>query len=227
MKKYKTISASSYYFSSIFTLLANFNFWVFPLVFFGKKPILIKLKNGLKFYVSNPMDIWTLKEVIIERQYEPIDKVMKGDVVVDIGASIGDFSIYSAKKAEEVIAYEFSEERLELMGKNINLNKVSNITTYKAEASNINDIMEDIDICHFMKIDCEGCEYKIFEKPERSVMKRINYIAMKAHLFDEAIVKKFNTLVEMFKENNFIVSIRPSAISKNICFLFASNTERV
>ena len=51
------------------------------------------------------MDIWTLKETLIDKQYEKFNKIEKDDLVIDIGAAIGDFSISASKRANKVIAY--------------------------------------------------------------------------------------------------------------------------
>lgn len=82
----RKITAIPYYASSIKTLLAEFNFWAIPLLFL-KKPILIKLQNGLRFYVTNFMDVWAVKEVILDKQYEMFSNVDKGDIVIDMGGA--------------------------------------------------------------------------------------------------------------------------------------------
>jgi len=61
-------NALKYYLKSIKTLLQNTNYWMIPLVLI-RKPILISTKS-IKLWVSNLMDIWTLKEVILDHQYE-------------------------------------------------------------------------------------------------------------------------------------------------------------
>lgn len=94
------ISALKYYLQSIVTIFTNFNWWSFPLLFV-KKPILIKILNNPNFYVSNLIDIWTLKEVVVDKQYEAFKKIKEGDTIIDVGAAIGDFSICAAKKSKE------------------------------------------------------------------------------------------------------------------------------
>jgi hypothetical protein len=72
----KLFSVLKYYFSSIPTLINNFNFWSFPIIFF-KKPILIKTSKKINLYVNNLMDIWTVKEVIMDECYEKFKNVKK------------------------------------------------------------------------------------------------------------------------------------------------------
>ena len=47
--------------------------------------------------------------------------------VVDLGANIGAFTIYAAQNAERVIAVEASSENLQLLEKNVKLNKLDNV----------------------------------------------------------------------------------------------------
>jgi len=148
-------SAIKYYLKSIPTLINNFNWWVFPLLIF-KKPILVRIKNNPNFYVSNLMDIWTLKEVVVDKQYEKDRKIANDDVVIDVGAAIGDFSVYAAKRAKKVIVYECDDERVFLMKKNLSLNAKTNIILKHKKAISLKQIMDGINKCDFLKIDCEG-----------------------------------------------------------------------
>jgi len=212
--------AIKYYLKSIQTLLTNFNWYSFPLLFI-KKPILIRIKTSLVFYVSNFMDIWTLKEVIVDKQYETIKKLDSGDTVIDIGAAIGDFSIYAAKKVKKVIAYECDDERVFLMKKNLQLNKISNVILNHTKAESLRQIMQGIDSCNFLKIDCEGGEYDIFRNAKRGDLNKIEFIAMEAHKFDDKMKKEFTNLINTLKKNDFEVEVVSNPVHSYICFVFA------
>lgn len=214
-------SAIKYYLLSIPTMLANFNWYSFPLLFI-KKPILIRIKNKPRFYVSNFMDIWTLKEIIVDKQYETIKKFDGGGTVIDIGAAIGDFSIYAAKKAKKVIAYECDDERVSLMSKNLQLNKISNVILKHTKAESLRQIMQGIDKVKFFKIDCEGGEYDIFRNAKRDDLNKIEFIAMEAHKFDHKMEKEFLSLINTLKKNNFEVEIVANSVHSYICFVFAN-----
>ncbi len=215
-------TAIKYYLHSIPTLLANFNWCSFPMLLF-KKPLLIRIENMPSFYVSNFMDIWTLKEVIVDKQYERINKLDRGGVVIDVGAAIGDFSIYAAKKAKRVIAYECDDERVLLMRKNLQLNKISNVVLKHTKANSLRQLMHDIDRCIFLKIDCEGGEYNIFRNAKSDDLNKIEHIAMEAHKFNDKMEKEFLNLLNTFKKNNFEVEVVPNSVHNDICFVFASN----
>ncbi len=214
------IAASSYYLNSIKTLLINFNWWTFPLLFF-KKPILIRIKNKGSFYVSNAMDIWTLKEVIVDQQYEKTAKIKKGDIVVDIGAAIGDFSIMSATKAKKVIAYECDRERLSLMKKNMKRNHATAIDLRPVKATSLKQILNGVRICDFFKIDCEGGEYSIFRNATSKDLSKLKHIAMEAHKFDSTMKKEYLNLLAVLKKNKFKVKIVKNPVHANICYLYA------
>lgn len=59
--------------------------------------------------------------------YDVFREVKKGDVVIDIGAFIGDFSIKTAKQGAIVYAYEPSKNSFKLLKENIILNNCDNI----------------------------------------------------------------------------------------------------
>lgn len=211
----------SYYSSSAITLLKNFNWWVIPLVMF-KKPVLITIKNQPSFFVSNLMDIWTLKEVIVDQQYEKFKKLStRLETVIDVGAAIGEFSIYAAKKSKNVIAYEPDKERLGLMKKNLELNQISNVKLNAVAAKSLGQILSGVKQCDFFKIDCEGGEYPIFKAAKKTDLTKIKFIAMEAHKFNKTMEKKYFELINFLSQNGFEVKVVPNAVHVEICFLFA------
>lgn len=71
-----------------------------------KKGYLLHLRNGLKFEALHFMDAWTLSEVFNEKIYNFKPK-KSTYTVIDIGANIGDFSIFAASKSKNVKVYSF------------------------------------------------------------------------------------------------------------------------
>ena len=70
--------------------------------------------------------IGDLANIFVNNEYERVD--VNGRMVIDIGASIGDSSVYFAKKgAEKVIALEPNQETYTLAKKNVGLNGFSKI----------------------------------------------------------------------------------------------------
>ena len=85
-------------------------------------PDYIFLRNGLRIKTSsNPHDVITFILVFCRRDY---GKIKKGSFVVDVGANIGVFTIYSLMKgAKQVEAFEPCEETFNVLKENIKFNK--------------------------------------------------------------------------------------------------------
>ena len=123
-----------YYLSSIPTLFTGIKNWQMMLkVFLGlpvPKPILIELKNGLRFHVRTPMDIWVLKEACLEHQYEAASVAIEENWnILDVGAGLGDFAVSVAKEHPRsmVYAYEPFPESFALLLENLRLNQIENV----------------------------------------------------------------------------------------------------
>jgi len=123
-----------YYFTSVFTLLRGIQNW--PQVvalFLGRpvpRPFVVTLRNGLRFQVRTPMDVWILKETVLDRCSERYGvPVGEGWTIVDVGAGIGDFAILAARVSprNRVFAFEPFPESLALCLENLRLNGVTNV----------------------------------------------------------------------------------------------------
>ena len=220
----KPVSTINYYLSSLPTLIKGINLSYIPYVLF-KKPILIKLKKEkLEFYVQGIMDIWIVKEVVLDRCYERVRKIQQNDFVIDIGASIGDFSILASKEAKFVYSYEINKARISLMEKNIRINNCKNIKLFEKRARTLDSIFEENKIrkCNFLKIDCEGCEYEIFKNTSPKYLSRIDFIALEAHTFNKKMVTEYKNLILMLKQNKFKTREEVNPVHSHIKLLFAS-----
>jgi len=91
-----------------------------------KSPEFVELRSGHRLYFSShPDDIVSFYLVFIKKEY---GRVQKGDIVFDIGANIGCFSVYAALSgARAVHAFEPSLEAFDTLLKNINANKLDAI----------------------------------------------------------------------------------------------------
>lgn len=215
------LSAFGYYLNSFFALLKKTNFWQLPSLVFQKY---VRLKiPGYKFYVKNLMDVWAIKEVILDGCYVQLQQVKKKDIVIDIGAGIGDFSIMAGKIGAEVFAFEMSKERVDLFKRNISLNKCFDIKIFETKISSLETIFHlcDVEFCNFLKIDCEGCEYQILNSASLNLLKRIKYISMEAHLFNGEMVNKYDKMKSKLKKANFKLKELDNPVHRNLKFLFA------
>ena len=94
-----------------------------------KSPVLIKIsvpKYGYKFYCRiNKADFMTREDGIIEH-FTP----KQGDIVVDIGAHIGRYTIIGSKRVGaqgKVVAIEAHPGNFEMLNRNIKLNQLTNV----------------------------------------------------------------------------------------------------
>jgi FkbM family methyltransferase len=87
-----------------------------------------KLKNGATFVVRPfKFDRYIIDEIFLERAYFPDRdfELKDGDVVVDVGAHIGVFTVFSAKNADSTVySYEPRPDNFELLKENVSLNKI-------------------------------------------------------------------------------------------------------
>lgn len=124
-----------YYFSSIFTLLTGFRdpFKITRIFLGAKVPegTIVQLRgSGLKFKVRGKMDIWSLKETLLDSFYERYGFTPQdGWIIVDIGGGIGDYTIFAAHDRDKahVIAFEPFPESYRLLQTNLTLNQIHNV----------------------------------------------------------------------------------------------------
>ena len=117
------------------------------LVHIFKTEITVTLKNKTKFTLRNLMDLWVLTETYIKKDYQVHGIKLESDwTIIDIGAGIGDFSILAAQKSStnKVYAIEPFLESYNLLEKNINQNKIKNISSSDLAISNSKYIALDV-----------------------------------------------------------------------------------
>jgi len=155
------------------------------------------------------------------------DVDVKGRVVVDIGAGIGDSPIYFALNgAKKVYAFEVNVPYLEKMEKNIRENDLKDvIEPIRCECglSNNLDVITlkyNIPYESVLKVDCEGCEYGFFSTaPPRSIGRYqtiiIEYHNGVQHLEDLLRASGFNVTVKGNKKIGLIYARRLTLVSKD------------
>jgi len=125
-------------------IIKTFKNWPFYFLtylgFLKGKKIEYHLRNNVKYLVPvDPHSRIPMTEVWLYKAYTPADfSINKKDVVVDIGAHIGVFSIYAALKATQgkIYAYEPIPENFRLLNHNIKLNNLNNIIPFNLGVSN-------------------------------------------------------------------------------------------
>jgi FkbM family methyltransferase len=95
------------------------------------EPLVYELRNGLRLAMRpNTLDAAVFKEVFVRHLYGPSGfEIGPADVVIDIGAHIGCFSIYAAHAAREgrVIAFEPAPANFALLTRNLALNALTHV----------------------------------------------------------------------------------------------------
>ncbi|MFA6073340.1 MAG: FkbM family methyltransferase [Candidatus Woesearchaeota archaeon] len=219
--------------------------------YFGKlknQKIIYELRNGIKYSVrGGTCDRGIINEIWIEKYYTPFGfKINEKDIIVDVGAQIGIFSVYAASIAKKgkVYSLEPMPENFEMLKINSKLNKLKNIIpinyalsdkngketmflddlntgghslvnsgkTWSKNKINIQSMSFDkfvtshkIKKIDFLKMDCEGSEYKIFFNASNATLKKIQKISMEYHNLDEnRNVQKLKIFLE---KNNFEVRV--------------------
>jgi FkbM family methyltransferase len=89
--------------------------------------------DGYKFIFEKIEDGTNIWEYL--KNYYNINNIKNKDVIVDIGANIGDFSIFTSKKAKQIYSFEPLPHIYKKMKTNIKLNKIKNIKTYNLTIS--------------------------------------------------------------------------------------------
>lgn len=141
------MSRWAYYLTSLVTLIAGVRSWPLLLGLLFRRThetTVLELRPfhgeplGLRFCVRSFLDAWIIKETCLDRDYERhgVD-LQDGWQVVDIGAGLGDFTIYAARRCPRgrVYAYEPFPESFALLQHNLELNAISNVQAVRGAVS--------------------------------------------------------------------------------------------
>ena len=106
----------------------------------GKTSLTIHRENGFSFYVD-------VKKVYFSprmgnERLRIIKKVKNNEKVLDMFCGVGPFAIPIAKKAGKVTAIDINKNAIQLLKKNIKLNKISNIDYYCGDSKKITKSLE-------------------------------------------------------------------------------------
>jgi len=120
--------------SIIFKLKKEIKNWKSPILYYLKlknEENIIEFKNGLKCIIRNKSDAIAFLEVFFLNTNDWIDefKIKEKDIVIDIGAHVGYFSIHSSVNAKngKIFAFEPYDKSFEILMKNLNINKIKNV----------------------------------------------------------------------------------------------------
>lgn len=125
MKKFKYIPALVNILSQTRNLMGVLSLYFFP------RKITLHLKSGIKFQINNFHNLISINEVFNEEEYKI--KGLNPKVIIDVGANIGDSTIYFAKKYPKAViyAYEPAKSVFKILSKNLEQNNVGNVQTFQ------------------------------------------------------------------------------------------------
>ena len=158
-----------------------------------KDEILVrKLTKGIKkSYNLNFLNIYSklyceaLREVYEDKIYD-FFKINEKDLVYDVGAGCGEYTLLCAKNGAEVLAFELRKDAYEIMNKNVKLNYFQNkIKTYlgKTDDKNALDFYfnKNKKIPTIIKIDIEGDELKALKGSKKILKEAAPKIILETH----------------------------------------------
>lgn len=134
-----TLGKYLYYLISAVRILAGLKspYRVLPAFVYPTRPygMTVELRrSGLKFRVRNAMDIWAIKETFLDRFYERYGvAVGAGWTIVDIGAGIGDYTIFAAARHPDTVVYAFepTPDSFELLQENVAANHIGSVQAFQ------------------------------------------------------------------------------------------------
>jgi FkbM family methyltransferase len=133
----RLIRMYSYYLLSIFKLFVGFhNPILLAKIFLNPRNARVKTvrlrASGLQFRVRGAMDVWSIKETFLDRFYEKYGfTIQPGWKILDIGAGIGDYTLYAAMRPEsQIFSFEPYPQSFALMQDNLRLNRVPNAQAF-------------------------------------------------------------------------------------------------
>ena len=101
-----------------------------------REPAKVILKSGMQIQAAEHLK-FLVSEIFFMKMYNPINlPIGENDIVVDIGAHNGIFTLFAASKTKKMIyAFEPAPASFEFLKRNIETNKLNNVLAYNAAVS--------------------------------------------------------------------------------------------
>ena len=121
------------YFIETLSIAGKVSNWydVFLLFIYPGKERILLLKSGIKFKLNHHLDAHVIKEVFYDKDYGL--NLSNPKIILDVGAHIGTFSIYSALKFpnSKIYSFEPRSDTFKRLNFNIRSNSFTNIKAYR------------------------------------------------------------------------------------------------
>ncbi|WP_042683777.1 FkbM family methyltransferase [Candidatus Nitrosotenuis chungbukensis] len=218
--------------------------------------IILETRNGVKIKLRvNSTDLMAFTHVWLLHEYgKPGFEIRDADIVIDVGAHIGLFALFSSQfcKNGKIYCFEPVKENFDLLEMNLEINNIRNVVATNAAVSTNTGIvtiylnedesghsmhvtgskqiqakslsLQDVFVsnklerCDFLKIDCEGEEYKIIDSLSTQYFDKINKMCIEYH-FADTRPQLLQDMIKKLRLSSYIVDIRN--ILPSIGFLYA------
>ena len=118
------------------------NWHVYPLVYLGlikNKHVILETRSNLKMKLrTNSTDLMAFTSVWLDEEYsKPKFEIETDDVVLDIGAHIGLFTLFASQFCTngKIYCFEPIKENFELLQENIKMNNLENVIIFNVAVS--------------------------------------------------------------------------------------------
>ncbi|KFM22220.1 putative RNA methylase ral function prediction only protein [Marine Group I thaumarchaeote SCGC AAA799-B03] len=183
------------------------------------------LKNKDRQYLLRTTgDYWPYAEVIIADIYSKFD-LRSDDIVLDLGANIGLFTVKISNKVKKVISIEPEPENFSILKKNVDMNGLTNVVLVnqalsdkkkvvkienigveskisnlgnEIQADTLDNILSEKNISNptIIKMDIEGEEKAVFESTK--ILKSVREIIVEVHGDENR-----ESVLKILKKNGF------------------------
>ncbi|MDQ2690517.1 MAG: FkbM family methyltransferase, partial [Chloroflexota bacterium] len=135
-------------------------------------PRAVQLRHPpLAFKIRGAMDVWSIKETFLDRFYERYGfRIQPGWTVVDIGAGIGEYTLFAAihQPGVRVFAFEPYPPSFSLMEENLHRNGITNVRAFnEAVAETSGELILDL-------TGGEPLQFQSHSKPDAAVEKSLS-----------------------------------------------------
>ncbi len=178
----------------------------------GIKTVRLRGK-GLAFRVRGAMDVWSIKETFLDRMYERCGfAIQPGWTVIDIGAGLGDFTLFAAREAGvRVFAFEPFPESFALLSENVALNRAGNAQVFSEAVGGVGGTLV---------LDLAGGEPLQFQSRKAEITRPDSQMAVRARSLSDVFNKLKLESCDLLKldcegaEYDILMNAPPAVLSK-------------
>ena len=153
-----------------------------------EKNVILETKNNIKIKIrTNSTDIMQLGTVWLIEDYEVSGfNINNEDVIIDIGAHIGLFSLFASQycKNGKIFSYEPIEKNYNILKENIEVNKIENIISFNSAVSKQTNKLK-------IFINSDDSAHSIFESEKNFI--EVDSTTIKS-IFDKNKIENCNLL---------------------------------